>query len=310
MMEQGHWETRAVEFYNQLKGAPRSRGTKYFAIRSFFRKSVPGGKAQLGEPDCEISHRRVKPPGKPTLEEVRILCDMAPLRTRALILWEAHTGCRPETTAGIRYRDIDMSKGYPWAIYPKASKSNDTGYLTFVDEEAGKTMLVYWGALGRTMNPESPIFLHENSEIGLDADNIVNALGRIVRRGKKCGLIRQTVRGYGLRKLFQTQLEAAHVSPNWVKRLMCHSTGDVETAYSQAENDQMREAYQTAMATGCLRVYPTKSESYSEQDQKKMREILDAIKTNVPGLFTQIKQTETLQTGKPDLLRDTLRAMA
>lgn len=169
-----------------------------------------------------------------------------------------------------------MSKGYPWTIYPKASKSNDNGYLTFAEEEAGEIMRLYWRSFGFPMKPETSIFVHENTEIGLDADHIEQRVSHIVKLAKKLGLVRPEIRGYGLRKLFQTQLEAAHVSPNWVKRMMCHSTGDVETAYSQAENDQMREAYQTAIATGCLRVYPTRS----EQDHKIMRVVLEILPYN------------------------------
>ena len=154
----------------------------------------------------------------------------------------SQNGLPPETTVDIKIRDIDRNHGYPWIVRPKHAKSSETGYITFADEECGEAMLVYW----KSRKVEDPYFYIFTSEYKptqkVSAPDYSDAIQRVKKRAVAAGTIRSEVRPYGLRKLFQTEFERARVSPNWIKLMMCHSIGDVETAYSQAELDDMREA--------------------------------------------------------------------
>ena len=316
ILAQGGWESKVKEWYNQLQGAPRSRALKYFAIRSFFRRCIVNSKGELGKDLIQVDKHRIRPPGKLTLAEVKTLCEMAEIRTRAMIMWELKTGCRPETTANIRMMDIDMTQGYPWIVYPKQSKSSDTGYITFCDEEAGEAMLLYWKHRGFGDNGDLPIITAIDygsktlTKKPVKAESISHSIMRVITVAKTKKLVRQEIRAYGLRKLFQTQMEAAKVSGNWIKRMMCHSVGDVEGAYSQADLDQMREAYRSVVDGGWLQVFVPSKPEFSDSDKTMMKAILDAVKTTSPKQFEKIRRTETLTNGSsPNLLRTVMREM-
>jgi integrase len=315
ILAQGGWESKVKEWYNQLQGAPRSRALKYFAIRSFFKKCIVNSKGELGDDLIQVDKHRVKPPGKLTLAEVKTLCEISSIRTRALILWELKTGCRPETTAGVRMMDIDMTQGYPWVVYPKQSKSSDTGYITFCDEEGGEAMLLYWKYRGFGDEASLPIFTavdlatKKSTKTPISPPDISGAITRVITKAKQEKRVRQEIRAYGLRKLFQTQMEAAKVSSNWVKRMMCHSVGDVEGAYSQADLDQMREAYRSVVDGGWLQVFAPVKPEFSDSDKTMMKAILDAVKVTSPKQFEKIRRTETLGNGTPNLLRTVMREM-
>jgi len=315
ILAQGGWESKVKEWYNQLQGAPRSRALKYFAIRSFFKKCVVNARVELGDDLVQVDKHRVKPPGKLTLAEVKTIYEMASIRTRAMIMWELKTGCRPETTAGVRMMDIDMAQGYPWIVYPKQSKSSDTGYITFCDEEGGEAMLLYWKHRGFGDDQALPIFTAVDFDTKtptkepIRPEDISQSITRVIVKAKLGKLVRQEIRAYGLRKLFQTQMEAAKVSSNWVKRMMCHSVGDVEGAYSQADLDQMREAYRSVVGGGWLRVFAPTNPTFSDAEKGMMKAILDAVKATNPKQFEALRRTETLGNGSPNLLRTVMREM-
>lgn len=309
-MAKGQTETLVKTWYTQLKGAPRSKAFKYFAIRSFYANTIPKQAGALDIDLVPIDMTRVRAPGKPTLTEVRALCQIATVRVRAMIMWETKTGCRPETSVKIRMKDVDRTQGFPWIVYPKQTKSSDTGNITYADEECGEAMLVYWKDRRVGDEPDLPIFTQEyEPKKPMNADSYSHAVSQVMTRAKQSGIIRAEIRPYGLRKLFQTELERAKISDNWIKRMMCHSMSDVESAYSQAELDEMREAYRSAINQGFLRVSPQAQTPFTEDHKKMMRGLLETMRVALPEEFERMKHADTLSSGPDSLVRVVFREM-
>jgi site-specific recombinase XerD len=63
---------------------------------------------------------------------------------------------------------------------------------------------------------------------------------------------------HSFRKYFQTQLEAAGVSPNWIDQMIGHRLINSRDSYSLPSDQQLREAYEKAYPQ--LRIYPEEVE--------------------------------------------------
>jgi len=307
-MAAGRSEKLVKDWYAQLSGAPRSKALKYFVVRSFYAKTIPKKAGALDADLVPIDRTRVRPPGKPTLDEVRSLCQIASVRTRAMILWETKTGCRPETSVNIRMRDIDHSQGFPWIVYPKHTKSSDTGNITFCDEEAGEAMVIYWKDRGVGDDSDLHVFTNEYaSKEPLNPESFSGSITTVMNRAKGSGMVRPEIRPYGLRKLFQTEMERAHVPHNWIKRMMSHSMGDVESAYSQAEIEDMREEYRSATERGFLQVFSKPEPQFTEEQKRMMRNMLTAVRENLRDEFDRMVKAEALANGPDTLARVVMR---
>ena len=229
------------------------------------------------------------PDNLPTLAEVRSLCQIAPVRVRAMILWETKTGCRPETSVNIRMKDVDRSQGYPWIVYPKHTKSSDTGNVTFADEECGEAMLVYWKNRRAGDDPDLPIFTQEHSpNRSIQPDSFWHGINQVMRRAKETGILRREVCVYGLRRVFHREFEQARKS-----------------MYSP------REAYRSAMSRALIRVFqPIQTRTQFTEPQKDMMRIfLSGMKQNLPDEYYRMFQHETLPTSPDSLARAVFREL-
>ena len=301
------YEQKVVEWYDSLKKAPNTKNRYYCSVRSFFQFAVPGGPLELGGKLIRMSREQVKSSGKPKIEEARIIMDsfrdLGMVMERAIGMMMKDGGFREETLARLQVKDIDRESGYPWIVITKKCKSGDRGYFSFMGEESGKALMAYWKLRGDSgRNPELPVFSLSNGE---PASNryLVDAMYSGFKKLKNRGIIRKDLRPYGLRKLFQTQCEVARIDPNWIKKMMAHNLGGVEGAYSQAELEDARRAYE--IAYDYLRLYPRR-EQYSEDAKARMRTVVRAIREAMPTEFQNIANAETLANGD-SLWRTVLR---
>jgi hypothetical protein len=114
---------------------------------------------------------------------------------------------------------------------------------------------------------------------------------------------------HSFRKYFQTQLEAAGVSPNWIDQMIGHRFINSRDSYSLPSDQQLREAYEKAYPQ--LRVYPEEVEveeriSKLEADIEERNRTIANLLVNGDQKENKITELERKMAGLEALLKRAL----
>lgn len=262
----------------QGKGSATQK-TYYTAINNFFTRNYQRLDFFRGDKPKAISQRAGARAA--TKEEIRAMVEVAKPRIRALILFLKDTGLSAEDAGKLRLGDLgvkDVSGIFTLdAPVPLSLAREKTGArtLTFIGREALesiKTMLRIrvagnpdyvvrgrpeFAAEANTLNHlfgpetltlESPLFrgyrkenAQRNKTIALSA----SAISMTIRKAARAvGVWQEGFSAHALRRYFQTSLESAGVSRNWVQLMMGHTLEGVEGSYSKPTEKMLQEAYE------------------------------------------------------------------
>ena len=183
----------------------------------------------------------------PNNEEIRRICDVAPLQHASWILANSYMGLRIGAIPELSQADFNLNEDKP--LYPVRIRKNISGtfeYVTFIGHDAKTKLESYF----ENANPEKPWnyksvtliqrFKHYAYKAGvIDApDGVWKSGGSINTPKGLCPL-----RPHALRKRVQTILEKK-VPLNWVDHMLGHiPRGAQGKAYSRPSQDELYEAY-------------------------------------------------------------------
>ena len=119
---------------------------------------------------------------------------------------------------------------------------------TFLTPDAKQALLEYkeWreARTGETITPESPLFTSITlGELGkrLQPVHVIKAFQRASRRS------RLVFSAHDMGRFTRTQLEAARVPENWIKKIIGHKVAGEENPYSRPKIEQLRKEYRKAI---------------------------------------------------------------
>lgn len=166
-----------------------------------------------------------------------------------------------------------------------------------------------------TLTPSSPLFrsYHMVHEHAADAKNVrslsARAISTIIRRvAITAGVWSEGFSGHALRKFFQTSLENAGISANWVKKMMGHSLGESEEPYSQPKIEALRDAYVKGYANLAVSEV-AESRSRVEFLEKQVEQLSMNGHNKKTEIETMKEQIQTLQKSKDDVMQELLGKM-
>lgn len=233
------------------KFAPSTIRTASKAIRSFYRE------ASYKTMDLDLRNFRM-PRGTvidslpPTAEEIGELLKHGSLRERAIVAFLAETGWGPELLSSAKVGWIDRSEGMPYIILTKRGKTGEK-VVTFLGRRGAELLDAYLETRNNPKEDDPLFFNYFNVPLNSKAINqtivrlaIEAKLNKKIYGGKERNVEKNSFHAYSLRHFFQTTMEDARVSTNWVKAMMGHSLGEVEGAYSKPRILNMRKAYEQA----------------------------------------------------------------
>ena len=176
-------------------------------------------------------------------------------------------------------------------IVPIAIITEKTNLLakTFFGEEAITALKTYIehrrkGSRGiepETITNESPLFRiwRKGKVKPMSRENMTTLIrNAFLRTGEK------RMSAHSLRKMLQTNLEKANVSPNWIDQILGHELINSRDAYSLPTDEELQEAYQNAYKlikvspeittpTATTAVTNTEQEEYSVAEARNMEEV-------------------------------------
>ena len=203
----------------------------------------------------------------PTVEELRELVKLAPLREKALILMLATSGLRISTLLSLKYRHVkeDLEAGRtPVHIHIEAriTKGKYADYDTFINEEAAHYLKLYLEERKRgtrrippeKITDESPLFRTYSKRVKpLSYEQVKHEWHKLL---KKAGLDEKNgkfykLRIHSLRKFFRTQLAALGVPTDYIEYMMGHK----RDTYNKIETKGV-EFLRAIYASANLRIFP------------------------------------------------------
>jgi len=164
---------------------------------------------------------------------------------------------------------------------------------TFLGRDAIEAIKRYldWRRRAKNENlaPESYLFT-EYDHVGesLTTHSVIRLIREACKRGNT-----NKFTPHDFRRAFQTNLEAAGVPANWVKKLMGHKLAGEENPYSIPKIEQLREAYSKAepkltvtQAPEIDKFEPLKRQIMilAQQRNKTPEDFVELLKQYVPGL--------------------------
>jgi integrase len=254
-----------------------SQKTYFTAIRSFFKRNYYALEFFRGDaPQWEA----VSPGTRAaTKDDIRLMLEVSNPRIRALILFLKDTGLAEADVSKLRLCDLGVQEAsqvfnleVPVPIVVRRKKTKKLT-VTFMGKESyealktslkvrmqgspeltirrrhpgGKTQNVGLGP--ETLTLESPLFRSHGKLVmtynhhgikKLDSQSI----GVLIRKAAiTAGVWKNGFSAHALRRFFQTSLENAGVSRNWVSKMMGHKLEGSEESYSKPLMETLRQAY-------------------------------------------------------------------
>jgi len=290
--EQRNTETLLKGFLADLQGKGNSVGTQqvaYAAVRSFFEMHYQPLRMRRGDyPSGESlgSRAATKDAIKTMLSDSKKMKDFR--KIRALIFFLKDTGLRVSDAAKVNYGDISdgLEKGEGFIPLSLVTQKNKTTAKTFVGPETVQALKEYLDERRkgtRRIDPEvigkdSPLFrINENGDVKRISRSGLSSI--LSFHCKRIGEAKLSAHSF--RKYFQTQLEAAGVSPNWIDQMIGHRLINSRDSYSLPSDQQLREAYEKAYPQ--LRVYQEKVDV--EERVLKLEEELTERNSTIANLL-------------------------
>jgi integrase len=271
-------ERSLKEFINHL----REKGFKvatlqvaYAAINSFFEfHYMPLKMRRADYPYGEsLGHRAA------TKEDIRRLLEKANRRQKAIILFLKDSGLRVSDLIRLRYGDVkgSLERGDQFIPIRIVTEKNNTVATTFIGPEAVSALKDYikWRAKREELKDESPLFrVSGGRRDPMTRSGVSSSINHLIELAGLKG----EISAHSLRKYFQTQLESAKMSFNWIKAMMGHKLSGVEAAYSKPTEETLKKAY--IEAYDHLRIFEEDSiervkllEKYLEEERTRRLEL-------------------------------------
>ena len=156
----------------------------------------------------------------------------------------------PAQLAQIRWGQIERRDDKYWLVSGQRLKTGEP-FMTFFGPDAIHAIeaAYYINGVAPTTDGRAPIFLNEYKETFTGnavaqriKHAIVNAGFRRIQRGE----VIEEFSAYSLRVFFNTALERARVPENWRKKMMGHTLGAVQGAYSRPDVETLLAEYKKA----------------------------------------------------------------
>lgn len=210
-------------------------------------------------------------------------------KTRAIIMFLKDSGLRVSDARALKVGLVSqaLERGDQFIPLTLVTKKNKTTAKTFLGPESVLALKEYLDERRKgtrripaeTITPDSPLF--RTNESGKVKNMGREGFSALVRN--QCKFIGEDrLSAHSFRKYFQTQLEAAGTSTNWIDQMIGHRLINSRDAYSLPSEAQLREAYEKAYSQ--LRVHPDKAE-VDERISSLEAEVADRNKV-IAGLLT------------------------
>ncbi len=220
------------------------------SVKSFYRENFYGISPKAGR--LEIP--RVKDYRCPTQEEVRGFTKGMNLRDVALVEFIASAPLREESLSGLKLSslwselvNLREDRTIHVTVMGRAMKGGGVGKFanleqhSFLHKEAADTLRLYLRTR-EDVKPEDPVFAPvRGEETVLDASSIRS---QFLLASQKTGI---NLSPHDFRRFVQTQLEAARMQPNWIRKIMGKTVKGEEAPYSQPKIEALREAFKSAI---------------------------------------------------------------
>ena len=221
------------------------------AIHSFYKHNYLDLAARSGY--SKVRYVKVNAYRCPTQEEARGLTLNAHIREDTIVNVISSGGFRVATAAKLVWGDFkelwtwDGSK--PVYVFVESKRLKGLGYNSeveqhcFMTRHACEALLRYaeWYRKRRDLDDDSPLFITRS------ANKFSGAFTRLFKAGIWKALM--AIGDFGphdLRRFNQTQLEAARVNPNWIKKMQGKKLSGEDNPYSRPKIEQMRDMFKIA----------------------------------------------------------------
>jgi len=301
-----------LKFLEEKGLSPNARRTYFTAIRNFYQRNYVELKFfRRDGPKVMTVTEGSKAANK---EDIRKMIEVSKPRVKAMILFLKDTGLSISDTAKLKLKNLGLNEvseifdaKAPLTIKTNRKKTG-TPTVTFLGQEgldSLRTTLKMRARgspelkirrYGRNENKggippeeltlESPLFrsygkfMQTLKKPTIDALT-PNAISVLVRKSAiQSGIWKQGFSAHALRRFFQTSLESAGISKNWIKAMMGHRLEGVEGSYSKPEIEMLKEAY---------------SKSYSHlaiTESTEQRSRVEMLEKQVEKLILNGKQKE------------------
>lgn len=306
--------------------------TYFTAIRSFFKRNYYAleffrGDAPQWEPISPGTRAATK-------EDIRLMLEVSNPRIRALILFLKDTGLAEADVSKLRLCDLGVQEPsqlfnlevpVPIVVRRKKTKKLTVTFMGKESYEALKSSLKvrmkgspeltirrphpggkeqHVGLGPETLTLESPLF-RSHGHLIMSYKNMKvrkldsHSISCLIRKAAiTAGVWKNGFSAHALRRFFQTSLENAGVSRNWVSKMMGHKLEGSEESYSKPLMETLREAY--AKSYSYLAVSEAvESRSRVELLEKQIEELSmngHSKKTEIESMKEQIQSLrQTLQ---------------
>ena len=271
-LERYHCEDLIESYWHWLKKRkpnPVSDGTalQYISIiRSYFKFATRNGGLDLSR--LKFGKIRARYKYVPSQEDlVKLHRHSSPL-TWVLIACMKDSGLGPSQLAATKWGQIERREDKHWLVSGQRQKTGEP-FTTFFGPDAVNAIeaAYYVNGLAPATDGRAPIFLNEYKETFTG-----NAVAQRIKRAIISAGFHRIVRGevieefsaYSLRVFFNTALERARTPENWRKRMMGHTLGAVQGAYSRPDLETILAEYKKAYKE--LSVEPVANEGMSADD--------------------------------------------
>jgi len=229
----------------------------------------------------------------PTVEDLRKMLEGSHLRDRAILITLFQTGLREGSLILLRLKHIReiFENKIPAHIGLRAKElkgrySNLEAH-TFLGRDGIEAIKKYldWRerVKGEKLTDDSFVFTRLDA-LGMPLDE--QALFRIVKEAcERTGI--QHFSPHDFRRAFQTNLEAAGVPANWVKKMTGHTLSGEENPYSLPKIEQLREAYMKAEPKLSVTV---KGESDFDRVKREVESLRERLKLSNEDFQKQLQQ--------------------
>ncbi len=219
------------------------------AVKSFYKENFYGVSPKAGR--MEIA--RVKDYRCPTQDQVRAFTKGMNLRDVALVEFLASAPLREESLSKLTLSHLWSELVNPRedgtihiSVMGREMKGGGVGKFAnleqhaFLHKEAANTLRLYLKTRGE-LKPDDPVFAPVRGEDReLDMSSIRS---QFLLASQKSGV---NLSPHDMRRFVQTQLEAARIQPNWIRKLMGKTVKGEESPYSQPKIEALREAFKSA----------------------------------------------------------------
>jgi integrase/recombinase XerD len=298
--EQRRVESKLKGFMAHLENEGMSVATRqvaYAAVRSFFEMHFQPLRMRRGDyPTGESLGSRVA-----TKDDLKQICEDAPLRIRALILFLKDTGLRVSDVRRLTYGDVaeGLENNEEFIPLQLITKKNKITAKTFLGPEAIEALKEYFKERREgtrrippeTITSKSPLFRTRENEVKPITRSGLSSI--VTFYASKHG-INSGFSAHSFRKYFQTALEASGINTNWIDQMIGHRMINSRDAYSRPTCEQLKESYIKAYPN--LRVFKDSNfERRVENLETQIEERDKLIESLVSNGTNKNKEIEQLQ---------------